>query len=344
MVYFNFYLVLIINQQKRKFMKALYAVLFCVMLLACGEKKDDSKIYLPASNGNLNSISVVIDNQLWEGAVGDSIRNIFAAPLNGLPVPEPLFSMRQIPPQVFDGFTRRSRIVLKIEKGNLEPTTKIANDVFARPQTVAIVGGKSDKDIIAQLEENRDKIIDAFNKEEVKEKQRRINLSLLKIEDLEKKLGFTVNMPSAYELGKSTDDFFWFRKGLTNTKTIDLMFYEIPFDSISKGDSTIVDIVKMRNRITKSKIPGEDGIYMAVEDAYAPALFNTIIDNKPAYEVRGIWEMRGYTMAGPFVTYAIEDKINNRYLVADGYVYAPSLEKRDYVFELESIIKSITIK
>jgi hypothetical protein len=62
------------------------------------------------------------------------------------------------------------------------------------------------------------------------------------------------------------------------------------------------------------------------------------------YEVRGIWEMKGYTMAGPFITYAIEDKINNRYLVADGYVYAPSLQKRDYIFELESIIKSISIK
>lgn len=326
-------------------MKALYTVLFCVLLLTCGEKKEgDSKIYLPASNGNLNSISVVIDNQLWEGAVGDSIRNIFAAPLNGLPVPEPMFSMRQIPPQVFEGFTRRSRIILKIEKGNVETTTKIENDVFARPQTVAVIGGKSNNEIVAQLKENRDKIIDAFNKEEVKEKQRRINLSLLEVEDLENKLGFTVNMPSAYKLGKSTDDFFWFRKSLTNTKTIDIMFYEVAFDSISKGDSTIVDIVNTRNRITKSKIPGEDDIYMAVEDAYAPALFHTIIDNKPAYEVRGIWEMQGITMAGPFVTYAIEDKINNRYLIGDGYVYAPSLEKRDYVFELESIIKSIKIK
>lgn len=326
-------------------MKALYAVLFCVLLLACNEQKEgDNKIYLPSSNGNLNSISVVVDNQLWEGSVGESVRGVFAASLNGLPVPEPLFSMRQIPPQVFDGFAARSRIVLKIEKVNIEATTKIVNEAFANPQIIAIIRGKSDKDIIAQLEENRDKIIDAFNKEEVKEKQRRINLSLLKIEDLEKKLRFTVNMPSAYALGKSTDDFFWFRKGLTKTKTIDIMFYEIPLDSISTGDSTIVDIVKIRNRITKSKIPGEDGIYMAVEDAYAPALFKTIIDNKPTYEVRGVWEMKGYTGAGPFITYAIEDKINNRYLVADGYVYAPSLEKRDYVFELEAIIKSITIK
>jgi len=325
-------------------MRVLNTVLFCVLLLACGEKKDDSKIYLPASNGNLNSISVVVENQLWESAVGDSIRNIFAAPLNGLPVPEPLFSMRQIPPQVFDGFTTRSRIVLKIEKGNVKAITKIVKEAFAKPQTVAVVGGKTNKDIIAQLVENRDKIIDAFNKEEVKEKQRRINLSLLADEEMEKKLGFTINIPSAYRISKASDDFFWIRKNLSNAKTIELMIYEVPLETISKGDSTIIDVVKMRNKITKSKIPGEDDIYMVVEDAYAPALFNTIIDNKPAYEVRGIWEMEGYTMAGPFITYAIEDKINNRYLVADGYVYAPSLEKRDYVFELESMIKSITIK
>ena len=326
-------------------MRALYSVLFCVILLACGEKKEnDNKIYLPASNGNLNNISVVVDNELWEGKVGEAIRNIFAAPLNGLPVPEPMFNMRQIPTQVFDGFATRSRVVLKIEKGTSEPKTKIVNEAFAKPQTVAVVGGKTDKDIIAQLEENRDKIIDAFNKEEVKEKQRRIKLSLLADADMEKKLGFTINIPSVYRVSKSSDDFFWIRKNLSNSKTMELMIYEVPLETISKGDSTIIDMVRMRDAITKTKIPGEDGIYMAVEDAYAPALFNTIIDNKPAYEVRGIWEMIGFTMAGPFITYAIEDKINNRYLIADGYVYAPSLEKRDYIFELESIIKSITIK
>jgi hypothetical protein len=255
-----------------------------------------------------------------------------------------MFSMRQIPTQVFEGFATRSRVVLKIEKGINEARTKIVNEAFAKPQTVAVIGGKTDKDIIVQLEENKDKIIDAFNKEEVKEKQRRIKLSLLADEEMEKKLGFTINIPSVYRVSKASDNFYWIRKNLSNSKTMELMIYEVPLETISKGDSTIIDMVKMRDVITKAEIPGEDGIYMAVEDAYAPSLFNTIIDNKPAYEVRGIWEMRGFTMAGPFITYAIEDKINNRYLVADGYVYAPSLEKRDYIFELESIIKSITIK
>lgn len=319
-------------------------MLVCLVMFSCGDNNSEKKVYLPASNGNLNTISVVVDNLLWEGKVGESIRSIFAASLNGLPVDEPLFKMRQIPPQVFDGFATRSRIVLKIEKGNLDPTTEIINEAFAKPQTVAVIGGKTDAEIINQLKENKEKIIDAFNKEEVKEKLRRVNLSLLKDEKMEEALGFTIDIPSAYRISKATDDFFWVRKNISNTKTMEFMFYEVPIETISKGDSTIVDIVKMRDQITKTKIPGEEDIYMKVEEAYAPSLFNTIIDNKPTYEVRSIWKMNDYPMAGPFVAYLIEDKINSRYLVADGYVYAPSLSKRDLVFELESIIKSIKIK
>lgn len=326
-------------------MRIFYVLVFSLLLTACGDKKEgDKTTYLPASNGNLNSISIVVDNDLWDGSVGESIRGIFAAPLTGLPVDEPMFKLRQIPPQVFDGFATRSRIILKIEKGNLKPTTKITNNTFAKPQTIAVVGGKTNKDIIAQLKANKAKIIDAFNKEEVKEKQRRINLSLLKDEKMETQLGFTINIPSAYRISKSSDDFYWIRKNLSNAKTIELMVYEIPIDSISKSDSTIVDIIKLRDHITKTQIPGEDGIYMKIEDAFAPSMFTTIIDNKPAYEVRGLWETMGFKMGGPFIMYLIEDKVNKRYLVADGYVYAPSLKKGEYIFELESIIKSIAIK
>ncbi len=49
-------------------------------------------------------------------------------------------------------------------------------------------------------------------------------------------------------------------------------------------------------------------------------------------------------MGGPFVNYAIEDKINNRYIIAEGFTFAPSVQKRDFMFELEAIIKSLHIK
>jgi len=327
-------------------MKSLYTLLLCaVVFLSCeSEKKDPNQRLLPASNGNINTISVVVDNLLWDSNVGEAIRDIFAAPLLGLPQDEALFKMRQIPPQVFDGFATKSRIILKIEKGAETAETKIYNEAYAKPQTVAVVRGKFDRDIIAQLKDSKAKIIDAFNKEEVKEKQRRIKLSLLDDKDIETALGFKINIPSAYRIGKSDKDFFWVRKSITNSKTMDLMFYETPIDAITKGDSTIVDLITLRNKITKTRIPGEDDIYMAVEDIYTPALFSTIIDNKPTYEVRGVWRVKNQYMSGPFVTYAIEDKVNKRYIIADGYVYAPSLPKRDYIFEIESIIKSIVVK
>ncbi|KKK47242.1 hypothetical protein LCGC14_3157190, partial [marine sediment metagenome] len=68
------------------------------------EKKD--KIILTSSSGNINSISVIVDNELWEGSIGESLRNTLAAPVDGLPQEEPLFSLNQMPQQSFEGFVR----------------------------------------------------------------------------------------------------------------------------------------------------------------------------------------------------------------------------------------------
>ena len=126
---------------------------------------------------------------------------------------------------------------------------------------------------------------------------------------------------------------------------MDLMIYQVPLETIRKGDSAVVDVVKMRDSIGKNQIPGRlDGSYMITEKAYAPYIFSTIIDNKPTIQTKGIWDVKNDFMSGPFINYAIEDKVNNRYVVIEGYVFAPSVAKRDYMFELESIIRSATLK
>ncbi|WP_411766139.1 DUF4837 family protein [Winogradskyella sp. A3E31] len=324
-------------------MRVIISVFCFVLLFNCGDKKDNQR-YLSNSSGNINTVSVVADNLLWEDQVGEAIRDVLAEPVVGLPQDdEPMFNLRQIPTQVFEGFATKSRIILKIEKTD-STGVSIYKDVYAKPQTVVVVKGTTDQEIIDQLNTNSDKIIDAFNKQEVKEKLRRINKSLLNDTAMENELGFTIDIPSIYRIAISDGEFYWLRKNLSNTENMALMFYEVPLDRIREGDSTIVDIIKMRDSILAEKIPGEDGIVMSTEDDYAPSLFETIIDNKPTYETKGLWEIKGAYMAGPFVNYAIEDKINNRYLVAEGYVYAPRLDKRSYIFELEAIIKSIKIK
>ena len=81
-----------------------------LLLVSCSSDKKKER-YLTESSGNINSISLVADNLVWEGQVGETVREIFAAPLLGLPQDEPIFSLRQIPQQVFDGFATKNRLI-----------------------------------------------------------------------------------------------------------------------------------------------------------------------------------------------------------------------------------------
>jgi len=317
-------------------------LLLLVLSFSCSENKKKER-YVTESSGNINSISLVADNLVWEGQVGETVREIFAAPLLGLPQDEPIFNIRQIPEQVFDGFATKNRLILKLEKRDSTGISYL-KDVYAKPQTVVRITGRTDEELINLLRSNTDRIISEFNKQEVKEKLRRINKSLLSDEPMENALKFKIDIPSAYRIALSEDNFYWVRKSLTNTMTMDFMFYDVPLSTIRDGDSAIIDIVTLRDSIAKYRIPGEDGMIMSTEDAYTPSLFETTIDGYMAYETRGMWEIKGEYMAGPFINYAIKDEANNRFIIAEGYVYAPSLNKREYIFEQEAIIKSMRIQ
>ena len=86
---------------------------FSLALFSC--QKNDDKLTQDTS-GAINTISVIVDDQLWNGEVGDSIRNKFAAPVLGLPQEEPLFSINQYPVKLFEGFSTDSRNIIIIKK------------------------------------------------------------------------------------------------------------------------------------------------------------------------------------------------------------------------------------
>ncbi len=318
-------------------MKNIFSILcLTMMVFSCADK--EQKRYVPKSSGNINNLVVVADNQLYEDSVGEAIRDILAAPVEGLSKEEPMFSMNQMPTSVFSGFAKKNRLILKIEKGK-DAEVKIGKDTFARPQALVVVSGQTNQEIIDQLKANAAKIIDVFNKEEIKEKQRRISKSLFKDEPIENQLGLSMKFPTAYRIAKHDNNFFWLRRDI-ETGTVDIMLYEVPLSSIRKNDSTVLDVVRVRDSVGKIHIEG----YMGTEDAFTPFISKSIIDNKPAFETKGLWDVKNAFMSGPFINYAIEDKLNNRFIIAEGYVFAPSVKKRDYVFELEAIINSIQIE
>lgn len=322
--------------------KLVYSLLFAVLLFSC-EDKGPKERTLTASSGNINNLNVIISNDLWDGAIGESIREIIASPYVGLPQDEPMFTINQMPPEVFSGFAAKNRIVLKIETEK-NAQTLVKYNVFAKPQTIVVVGGTEEIEILEQLKTNASTILEALKKQELVEKQGRIGISLKETAQIQEQLGITLNFPSVYRYAKNEDNFFWIRKTLT-TGTLDIVLYEVPLESIRLGDSTVADIIKIRDDYGEKYIEGDKPTaYMSTETAYSPYVFKTTIDGKHTIETRGVWRMKNDFMGGPFVNYVIEDKANNRYLIAEGYVYAPSVKKRDYVHEIEAILQSIRFK
>lgn len=323
-------------------MHKIIVFLLGLILISCNSNSND-QLLLSSSSGNINDLNVVIDNQLWEGEIGDLVRQEIAAPVYGLPQEEPLFSIRQMPPQVFTGFARNNRTILIIEKGE-EDIVSYKKNVFAKPQTVIFVRGTSNASINELIKKDAQRIIATFKKTELKEKQRRIGVSLNRDNNINKVLNLRMKFPSAYRVAKEEGNFFWLRRDI-KTGTLNVMLYDLPLDALSENDTLINTIIRKRDSIGKTHIPGPiDGSFMITERAYTPFMGKTSIDDKTTYETKSTWEVKNAFMAGPFLNYAIKDEVNNRWIIAEGFTYAPSVEKRDYMFELESILKSIEIQ
>ena len=318
--------------------KILFLLSAIVFLSSC----DDQEVILTTSSGNMNNISIIIENDLWKGDIGDAIRTTLAAPVDGLPQEEPLFNMNQIPPKAFSGFVTKNRTYLKVRIAD-SIGLDIVKDKYARPQTGILVQGPSEDAIAKLIIERGDQIVAKFKDTEIREKQRRIKKSLKANDVIKKELGVSIDFPTAYRYAKEDDKFFWLRKDLKNGG-MNILLYEVPMSAIDVDTNTVMSIIKMRDTIGKVHIPGPiDNSYMITEAAYAPYLYKSQIDGRFAYETKGTWEVKNAFMAGPFLNYAIEDKPNNRYVIIEGFTFAPSAPKRDHMFELEAILKSVKI-
>ncbi|WP_150452404.1 DUF4837 family protein [Arenibacter lacus] len=312
-----------------------------LLLISCNSTP--KKKYQPESIGAINSLAVVMDNDLWEGAVGDRVRQHFAAPVLGLSWEEPLFTIHQMPAKVFSGSVLSTRSVLFVAKDTLS-LAHIKTDVYATPQNVGVIKGTTQEEIIKNLDAKANEMIKAFKNLEIGEAQKRFQISLNKEKELEEKLGITLSIPSIYKVGKQEGKFVWIDRQIQKG-SMNIIAYEVP-GNYFKSDSTLVaDIVSMRDSIGKQFIPGPDVpgkiTYMVTEKAFSPYVFPAEISDRKAAEVRGIWEIENYPMAGPFLTYIINDHKNDRKVVVEGFVFAPATEKRDYMFELEAILKTI---
>ena len=313
-------------------------------MAAC--EKGPKKQYKPQSLGAINTIAVVMDNNLWKGAVGDKIREHFAAPQIGLTWDEPRFSLEHMPPSVFTGTTRHRRAVLYVSRDSVTGA-QVRDNLYATPQKVGVIKAVTDSALIAVIEAHADQIMDSIRQMEIHETQARFLRSLSKDTVLQEKFGISLRLPSVYKVGKQEENFVWIDREIQKG-SMNIIAYEMPGNSFGNDSTLVSDIIRMRDSIGQRYIPGPDVpdkiTYMGTEKAFAPAVFRSTIDSLQAIEVRGIWEVVNYPMAGPFLTYIIDDSANNRRMVLEGFTFAPATSKRDYMFELEAILKTASIR
>ena len=304
------------------------------------EDANSNKVYKANSSGKINSLLVVMDNELWNGPVGDAVRTNVGAEVYGLPQVEPQFDLRHVPTSVFSDFVRLNRTVLKVCSAE-KISIKYYNNTYASPQKMVVVGGPDQKALIDLIQTNAASLITAFKSLEFREKQRLINKALFKSERIESALKIKLRFSKAYRIAVAEKDFFWVRRD-TKTGSLNMLLYSLPLEDFKKTEALSEFVLKKRDSVAKQFVPGPvKGNFMTTERGYKPFFKRTTLSGFSALETRSLWKIEGAFMSGPFVNYCIEDKKNNRFLVAEGFVYAPSENKRDYIFELETMIRSI---
>ena len=313
-------------------------LLFSVVLFSCFKKESD----MPRkTTGKINTIAVVIDDQLWNGEIGDSIRNKFASPVIGLPEEEPLFTINQYPVKLLEGFATDSRAIIVIKKED-ENKFEIQKNQYATPQNVFHISGKTAEEVLEQLEQHTPEIIRLIEQGEIAESQRINKQSLLNTKGISKQFKIGIQVPSNFEYVLRKPNFVWLKKKIISGSS-SLLVYQVPLNTIKTQSAIAVTILKMRDSIGKYIQGTEPHTYMISETGYTPYFFKSKIDHRFAYETRGTWQLQNDYMSGPFINYAIVDKLNNRLLVVEGFCYSPSKEKRDEMHELEAIMHSVHI-
>lgn len=102
-------------------------------------------------------------------------------------------------------------------------------------------------------------------------------------------------------------------------------------------------VLAKRDSVMKANIPGtEPRMYMAT-DTLCTSVKPIAVKGEYAMETRGLWKMEHDAMGGPFVSHSRVDTLNNRVVVAEGFVYAPEKMKRGLIRRLEAALYTLCL-
>ena len=121
-----------------------------------------------------------------------------------------------------------------------------------------------------------------------------------------------------------------------------MVIYSYPYTD--KNTFTLDYLNAKRDSVMQVNIPGgPEGSFMGREEK-CPETFQEInFNGKYAVEIRGLWEMKGDMMGGPYVSITRLDEVNQRVVTAEIFIYAPDDDKRNILKHNEASLYTLKL-
>jgi hypothetical protein len=163
-------------------------------------------------------------------------------------------------------------------------------------------------------------------------------------ERVRQKTGVMIDIPGGYaEVPVESDDFAWLRKQ-TKNGSLNIMATRIPYESADQLSRE--GLKALRNRVGREYFGTTlDSTFMKINDKDLPLFVDaTELNGAYALEGRGIWEMENDFLAGPFVSFLINDEKDRQLVLVDGFVLAPGRKKRELMEELVQVLRTSVVQ
>lgn len=279
---------------------------------------------------------LVVANKDWlKTEAGQKLVEIVEAPISGLPQREGNFRVTYVNPEAFKGVFQfyANILVVKVDMKHEESRMTLEKDLYARPQVVEGLYAPTDWAFVRLLEAHKKDILRHFNENEFARERKFLekNYNGAVMAQVKKQFGVSINVPQDVDDMKIGENFLWASASKKDFQQ-NVCIYTLPW-------SNNLSFEDVRDSVMKVNIPGDR------EDQWMETDRRTVmiddITRTDLLVVRGLWDMRNDAMGGPFVSYCYVDTIRSRFLIVEGFVFAPDKKKRPIIRQLEAALQTV---
>jgi hypothetical protein len=295
------------------------------------------------ATGSAYEVVVTANQSLWINEAGMKIKEELTSEIPGLPQYETSMRVTYVKPDDFNGIMKLVRNILTVTVDNSiysQVSMKMERNRWAQGQVVVNITAPNEASIIEYLDENKRILVDFYTKVEMRRMAEILKSDYSKaiMDKVMSKFDIMLNAPTdikSFGVTQDTTNFFWASNNARLGRT-DIVVYSFPYKDITTFSWGY--LLSMRDSILGANIPGSFPNSYLSTNIEMTSYKSMSLYGKYCGVLRGLWEMQGDMMGGPFVSFARLDEANNRVVVAEGFVYSPETDKKNYMRRLEAAL------